>query len=593
MRAAPPRRRLARLAPIPLILSAAVLGPAGAAPPAPSHSTPIFVERARESGLDFVHRNGMTGRLYMPEIMGPGAALVDIDNDGDLDVFLVQGGPLSAETAGPRPPGAGHRLFRNDSKPGRDGRLELRFTDVTAASGITAGCYGMGVAAGDYDNDGWPDLYVTGLGCAQLWHNNGPDAKGQITFTDVTAKSGTANPHWGVAATFFDYDRDGRLDLYVGNYLSFSWSAKPCRTPAGEPDYCGPVSADAVPGRLFHNRGDGTFEDVTAKSGIGAEYGPALGAIAVDLDGDGWPDLYVANDETPNQLWINQRNGTFKNVALAAGCAVGADGRPQASMGVDAGDYDGDGREDLFMDNLTGEGDALYRNVGSAGNGGKAGDALFEDATIASRLALPSRPLTGFGAAFLDYDNDGRLDLLTVNGAIKRIESQRRAGDPLPLKQPRQLLRNVGGGRFEEVTAEAGPAFGAPAVGRGAAFGDLDNDGATDVVVADNDGPVRLFVNQVGRRNHFLGLRLMTGKRDALGARVELARAGQPVLVRHAHADGSYASANDPRVLFGLGESAAKGDVTVTWPDGRREVFKGLRADAYTTLHQGSGTAVP
>jgi hypothetical protein len=566
-----------------LLLALAALGMGAAAPAAPP---PIFAERAHEAGLDFVHRNGMTGRLYMPEIMGPGVALVDIDGDGDLDVFLVQGGPLAA---GPRPAGAGHRLFRNDSKPGKDGRLELRFTDVTAASGITAGCYGMGVAAGDYDNDGRPDLYVTGLGCAQLWHNDGPDARGEIHFTDVTAKSGTANPHWGVSATFFDYDRDGWLDLYVGNYLSFSYAAKPCRTAAGEPDYCGPVAADAVPGRLFHNRGDGTFEDVTAKSGIGAEYGPALGVIAADLDGDGWPDLYVADDETPNQLWINQRNGTFKNVALVAGCAVGPDGRPQASMGVDAGDFDGDGREDLFMDNLTGEGDALYRNIRI----GEGGDALFEDASIASGLALLSRPLTGFGAGFLDYDNDGRLDLLTVNGAIKTIDSQRRANDPLPLKQPRQLLHNLGQGKFADVTAEAGPAFAMPSVGRGAAFGDLDNDGAIDVVVADNDGLTRLFVNQIGRRHHFLGLRLLTANRDALGARVELRRPGQPPLVRHVHADGSYASASDPRILFGLGDRPSTGSLLIRWPDGRREVFEKLPPDAYTTLRQGSGKPVP
>ena len=573
----------------PALLLIAALGMGlAAAPPPPPAGAPIFAERAHEAGLDFVHANGMSGKLYMPEIMGPGVALADFDGDGKLDVFLVQGGPLAADSAGPRPPGAGHRLFRNDSQPGKDGRLALHFTDVTAASGLTAGCYGMGVAAGDYDGDGRPDLYVTGLGCAQLWHNDGPDARGQVHFTDVTARSGAANPHWGVSATFFDYDRDGRLDLYVGNYLNFSYSAKPCRTPAGEPDYCGPVAADAVPGRLFHNRGDGTFEDVTGKSGLAAEYGPALGAVAADLDGDGWPDLYVANDETPNQLWINQRNGTFKNVALLAGCAVGPDGRPQASMGVDAGDYDGDGREDLFMDNLTGEGDALYRNAS-----GEGGDLLFEDAAIGSGLALLSRPLTGFGGGFLDVDLDGRLDLLTVNGAIKLIEAQHHAGDRLPLRQPRQLLRNLGDGKFADATAEAGPAFAAPAVGRGAAFGDLDNDGATDVVVADNDGPTRLFLNTGRRGRHFLGLRLLAGKRDALGARVELRRAGRPALVRHVHADGSYASANDPRVLFGLGDAADTGEVVVRWPDGRRESFGKLPVDAYATLRQGSGKPAP
>src|SRR6202035_1816473 len=285
--------------------------------------------------------------------------------------------------------------------------------------------------------DGWTALYVTGLGCSQLLRNNGPDSAGNITFTDVTKESGTANPHWGVSATFFDYDRDGWLDLYVGNYLNFSFAAaKPCRTAAGERDYCGPVAADAVPGRLFHNRGDGTFEDVTARSGLAAEYGPALGAVAADFDGDGWPDLYVANDETANQLWTNQRNGTFRNVALLAGCAVSGEGRPQASMGVDAGDYDGDGDEDLVMDNLTGEGDTLYRNDGNL---------VFEDVSIASGVGLPSRQLTGFGAAWIDYDDDSRLDLLVVNGAVKVIEAQVRAGDPLPLKQGKQLFHNLGG----------------------------------------------------------------------------------------------------------------------------------------------------
>src|SRR5436305_10947729 len=257
-------------------------------------------------------------------------------------------------------------------------------------------------------------------------------------------------------------------------------------------------------------------------------------------------------------------------------------------MGVDAGDYDGDGRLDLFMDNLTGEGDALYKNAGGAGS-----DLLFEDAAIASGLALLSRPLTGFGGGFLDFDDDGRLYLLTVNGAIKIIEAQHRAGDPLPLKQPRQLLKNLGNGRFADATAEAGPAFGEAAVGRGAAFGDLDDDGAVDVVVADNNGPVRLFLNQGRRGRHFLGLRLVTGKRDAIGARVELRRAGRPTLVRHVHADGSYASASDPRVLFGLGDASDTGEVVVRWPDGRRESFGKLPADAYATLRQESGKPAP
>jgi hypothetical protein len=564
--------------------SPAATPPAPAAPMAPAAAAarPVFAERAAECGLVFTHRNGMTGKLYMPEMMGPGAALLDYDNDGNMDVFLVQGGPLGPD-AKPQP-GQGSRLFHNDLRVGPDGKLHLHFTDVTEKSGIRPAGYGMGVAVGDYDNDGFPDIYLTGLGWAQMWHNNGDG-----TFSDVTQKTGTANPHWGVSATFFDYDRDGFLDLYVGNYLNFSFaSAKPCRTASGEPDYCGPVPSDAVPGRLFHNRGDGTFEEVTARSGLSAAYGPALGAVADDFDGDGWPDLYVANDGTGNHLWINQRDGTFKEVALLAGCALSPDGKPQASMGIDAGDYDGDGRDDLVMDNLTGEGDALYRNLGGQ---------LFDDASIASGLRRLSLPFTGFGAAWLDYDGDSWLDLLVVNGAVKIVEAQRGAGEALPLRQTKQLFHNLGNGRFAEATAEAGPAFAFPEVSRGAAFGDLDNDGAPDVVVANNNGPVRLLMNRLGGTFHWLGLRLLTGKpgRDALGARVEIQRPGLRSLWRRARADGSYASANDPRVLAGLGAGSTVSGVVVHWPSGRIEAFAAgaVRVDAYSTLREGSGKTLP
>jgi hypothetical protein len=561
---------------------AAGAGAAAKPAAAPAPPRPIFTDRAAECGLVFSHHNGMSGKFYTPEIMGPGVALLDYDNDGRMDVFLVQGGPLGPDA---KPdPAMGSRLFHNELQIGPDGKRHLHFTDVTARSGIRPAGYGMGVAVGDFDNDGYPDIYLTGLGWAQLWHNNGDG-----TFTDVTQKSGTANPHWGVSATFFDYDRDGYLDLYVGNYLSFSFaSAKPCRTASGEPDYCGPVTADAVPGRLFHNRGDGTFEDVTARAGLTAVYGPALGVVADDFDGDGWPDLYVANDESGNQLWINQHDGTFKEVALLAGCALSPDGKPQASMGIDAGDYDGDGRDDLAMDNLTGEGDALYRNLGGQ---------LFEDTSIASGLRAASLPFTGFGAAWLDYDGDSWLDLMTVNGAVLTIEEQRRAGEALPLKQTKQLFHNLGNGRFAEVSARAGPGFAIPEVSRGAAFGDLDNDGAPDVIVANNNGPARLLMNNLGGTAHWLGLRLLTGKpgRDALGARVEVRRPGAGSLWRRARADGSYASANDPRVLMGLGTGSAVSGVVVHWPSGRIEEFAAgaVKTDAYTTLREGTGKTLP
>lgn len=545
----------------------------------PAAAEEVFVDRAKDLGVDFVHTNGMTGGLYMPEIMGAGAAVFDFDNDGDLDLFFVQGGPFGPKAAPGGSPG--HRLYRNDLQAGS----APRFKDVTAESGLRLGAYGMGVAAGDFDNDGWTDLYVTALGANQLWKNNGKDASGRVTFTDVTAKAGADDPRWSVPAAFVDYDRDGWLDLFVGNYLKFSFEThKPCRTPAGAPDYCGPVPADAVPDRLLRNRKDGTFEDVTAKAGIAAADGPALGVSTADFNGDGWIDIYVANDETPNQLWINQKNGTFKDDAPLSGAAVSGEGRPQASMGVDAGDYDGDGDDDLVMDNLTGEGNTLYRNDGTG---------LFEDVSLPSGLQTPSWKLTGFGAAWLDYDNDSRLDLLTVNGAVKKIEEQARAGDPLPLRQEKQLFRNLGNGRFEEIGKQAGAVFAIPEVSRGAAFGDLDNDGDTDVVVSNNSGPARVLINQAGSRKPWLGLRLVTGQpgRDALGATVELHRAGKPVLRRRARSDGSYASANDPRVLFGLGDASQAARVVVRWPSGKVEEFKEISPGAYTTLKEGTGAA--
>jgi hypothetical protein len=563
--------------------------PAGAAaPPSPPAAAPevlaVFADRTRELGIDFTHVNGMTGAFYLPEIMGPGVALFDFDNDGDLDLLLVQGGPLGpAKQTTPAKPGPqlNHALYRNDPRRGADGRMEAHFTDVTAASGITLDGYAMGVAVGDYDNDGWPDVYITGLTGGHLWHNNGRNAAGDVTFTEVTAKAGLADSLWSVSAAFFDYDRDGFLDLFVGHYLKFNLAAaKPCRTLAGAADWCGPVPADALPGRLFHNRGDGTFEDVTAKAGLSTEYGPALGVSTADFDGDGWIDLYVANDATQNQLWHNLRNGTFRNDGLIAGCAVNGDGKTHASMGIDAGDYDGDGDEDLVMDNLTGEGLTLFRNDGTG---------AFEDATLASGLYGPSLPYTGFGAAWLDYDNDGWLDLFTVNGAVRTIEKQAQAGDPLPLRQAKQLFHNLGNGRFADVTAQAGAALARPAVSRGAAFGDIDNDGDTDVVVADNNGPPVVLVNQVGARNPWLGLRLLTGKRDALGARVAVVRNGAPTLWRRARADGSYASANDPRVLVGLGDHPQVSKVIVHWPSGRVEEFKAPPINAYTTLREGTG----
>ena len=544
------------------------------------HDGDWFVDRAAEAGLDFVHFNGMTGKFYQPEMMGPGAGLLDYDGDGDLDVYLVQGGRLGDGAPLLSPPDGqppGDRLFRNDLEERPDGTRVLHFTDVTEAAGIVARGYGMGVAAGDYDNDGRVDVYVTRFGPNQMFRNLGDG-----TFADVTAETGTADPGLSVPATFFDYDRDGWLDLFVGNYLHYSLETHwQCYAQSGPADYCPPEVSPPQPDRLYRNRGDGTFADVTLEAGLGREYGPGLGAASADYDNDGWPDLFVANDQQENQLWINQRDGTFRNRALLWGTALGAGGVAKADMGVDAGDFDNDGDEDLFVTELTGQGSTLYVNDGG----------MFRDQSAGRGIRAASLPYTGFGAGWIDVDNDGWLDLVAVNGTVTLDLEAYGPDNPFALQQRNQMFRNRGGERFEDVTERAGAAFALSEVSRGAAFGDVDNDGDTDVLVANGAGPVRLLVNEVGQRRHWIGLRLVGREtpRDMLGARVEAALPDGSSRWRRARADGSYASANDPRVLVGLGESAAAPRVRVVWPGGLVEEWTGLPVDRYTTLTEGEG----
>ena len=367
---------------------------------------PWFTDRALETGIDFEHFNGMSGEYHLGEIMAPGAALFDMDNDGDLDVYLVQGQMLGAGKSlddalippspdVPRP--LSDRLYRNDLEVDADGGRTLRFTDVTDGSGLDVRSYGMGVAAGDFDNDGWVDLYRTRLGANQLFRNNGDG-----TFRDISRRAGVGDAGWGVSASFLDIDRDGWLDLYVGNYVVYDpQDEERCLTPTGERDYCAPKSYAPAPDRLYRNRGNGTFTDVTASAGIGREYGPALGVLGADFNADGWVDIYVANDGESNQLWINRQDGTFANGALLAGVAVDRGGDTEASMGVDAGDFDADGDDDLFMTHVTAETNTLYVNVG---------DGFFEDRSAMIGLGAPSMPYTGFGTAWTDFDNDGWLD---------------------------------------------------------------------------------------------------------------------------------------------------------------------------------------
>ena len=547
----------------------------------------VFTDRAAAAGLDFVHWNGMTGDFTIAEVTGAGGALFDYDNDGDLDIYLVQGAALAAGPAGERPvfpppvpPPPRDRLFRNDLEAGADGARRPRFVDVTAASGLDGVEYGMGAATGDFDGDGWTDLYVTNFGPNRLWRNNGDG-----TFSDVTAASGTGERRWSAAASFFDFDGDGRLDLFVGNYLAFSVARnRACIGETGLRDYCGPQSYKPEPDRLFRNRGDGTFEDVTASSGLAAEYGPALGAIAADLDGDGRPDLYVANDQAPNQLWLNRGDGTFVNEALLSGSAVNRDGQTEASMGVDAADFDGDGDEDLVLAHLSRESNTLYVNDGRG---------LFRDRSQESGLGNPSWRATAFGAGWLDYDNDGRLDLFTANGAVYIQFELDRENDPYPLHQTNQLFRGLGDGRFADVSAAAGAELERSEVSRGAMFGDVDNDGDTDVVVNNNSGPARLLINNVGGRVRWLGLRLVAGEppRDRPGTRVAVERAAAPSPLWHrAHTDGSFASARDPRLLVGLGTEAAARRVDAYWPGGGVTSWRDLASGVYATL-VGSGGA--
>jgi hypothetical protein len=535
-----------------------------------------FRDVAAEAGLRFQHVYGASGRYHLPEIMGAGGALFDLDGDGDLDVLLLQGRAL--EDNMPRGPSHGHRLFRNDLSSPAGAGSRLHFTDVTDRAGLAAGDYGMGAAVGDYDNDGDPDVYVTNYGPNRLYRNNG-----DATFTDVTARAGEGldDPRWSTSAAFSDYDADGDLDLFVANYVDFTVSgAKLCSDPTGVRDYCGPLQFRPVPDRLFRNNGNGTFTDASDSSGITRADGPGLGVAGADFNGDRRTDFYVANDGMANQLWLNRGEGTFEDGALLAGTALNAEGQAEGSMGLAVGDPDNDGDLDMFVTNITGESHAFYENLG----GGQ-----FEDRRFAAGLAAATRPYTGFGTDWFDYDNDGLLDLFVANGAVTILEALR--GDPLPFRQKNQLLRNAGGVRFHDVTGEAGAALQLAEVSRGAAFGDVDNDGDVDVLVTNNDGPARLLLNvsRPGASWLLAQLEGVADNRQGLGARVGLTTKDGVTLWRRAHTDGSYMSASDPRVHFGLGGRAGAVTVVVEWPRGLREEWRGLRANQIVTLKQGSG----
>jgi hypothetical protein len=547
---------------------------------------PVFTDLSAKTGLDFTHFNGMTGMTYLPEIMGSGSALFDYDNDGDLDVFLVQGKLLEPNKklsdatfpwTGKKPPAG--KLFRNDLKMAKDGSKSVRFVDVTDKSGIVANGYGFGVTTGDINNDGLVDLYICNLDSNKLYLN-----KGDGTFEDITVKSNTDDARWSISAAFLDYDLDGYLDLIVVNYGRFRVPEKQpfCFSRTSARDYCGPGAYRSEKNSLFRNRGDGSFENVTLTSGIGSDVGHSLGVITADFNDDGWIDIYVANDGDPNEVWINQKNGKFVNDGYFSGAAVSKEGKPEASMGVDAGDVNGDGNLDIFITHLMEETHTLYQNEGNA---------IFEDVTTRNGLGLPDQRLTGFGTQLFDFDNDGALDIFVANGSVKLLKEIIRPGnsgvlDPkYPLGQKNQLFRNLGNGRFSNVSKEAGAAFARNSVSRGASFGDIDNDGDTDIVVSNNSGKTELLINNVGQENSWLGFKVRDASgRDALGAKLRILLTSGKTLIRRSRTDGSYASSHDPRVLVGLGKKDSVKSVSVEWPDGGSQTFVPSEMKTYLTI---------
>ncbi|NNF62371.1 MAG: hypothetical protein HKN06_13725, partial [Gammaproteobacteria bacterium] len=516
---------------------------------------PLFVDAAAQAGLEFMHEPGDRGKLYIPEIASGGVALLDYDSDGDLDVFFPQSGFLGPPAIEP-PVNA---LFENQLEKGG-----LRFADATAGSGLETTGYSMGTAVGDYDGNGRPDLYITAFGSNFFFRN---DSDGR--FTDITATTDTDDPRWSSSAAFFDFDNDDDLDLFVSNYVSFSLSHnKKCRTATGEREYCAPDSYESVPDRLFRNEAKG-FQNISREAGLERAYGAGLGVAVANFNGDSQLDVYVANDGKPNQLWIGDGNG-FTERGLASGSAYNAEGMTEASMGVTAGDFDGDGDDDLFMTHLRNETNTLYENDGSAN---------FVDITQRTGVGTPGRRLTGFGTSWIDFDNDGLLDLFVANGAVISVPGQQ---GPFPLREPNQLFRNIGNG-FVDVSADAGPDVTVELVSRGAAFGDVDNDGDTDIVVVNANGPAQLLLNQIGNKASWIGIDLRPAGIPGYHARAAVA-VGDKVLWRTSRRDGSYLSSSDPRILVGLGRHDGPVDVLVEWRNRAAEVWPGLSARSYHAL---------
>jgi enediyne biosynthesis protein E4 len=534
----------------------------------PANETRVsFLDVSGAAGISFRHDNAASPEKYLIETMGGGCGWIDYNQDGLIDLYLVNG--TATGVYHPAMP-LRSALYRNNG----DGT----FTDVTTKSGVGAeGLFGMGIAVGDYDNDGFPDLLVLGYGRCILYHNNGNG-----TFSDVTARAGVENSgRWASSAAWFDYDNDGRLDLIIANYVD--WSPERnfyCgdRGP-GMRSYCHPDDFNGQPPTLYHNNGNGTFTDVSNSSRLGLKGGNSLGVVTFDYDNDGWQDIFIANDHMPNFLFHNNRDGTFRELAYAAGVAVSADGQFEAGMGTDAADTTGDGRMDLIVTHLDMQLARLYQNLG---------DQSFDDATFSSKLAYSTYHMSGFGTRFMDYDNDGMRDLFMANGHVLDNIERYHAGTQYA--EPKLMFRNSGHGIFQNVSDRLGPDFQLARVSRGAAIGDFDNDGDLDILVSNNGQAPQLLRNDGGNANHWLEILLIGTKsnRDGVGARVKVS-AGDLVLYDQRKGGMSYQSAQDPRLHFGLGQRSKIDEIEILWPSGMVTKLSNLKSDQIVAVEEGTG----
>jgi len=526
---------------------------------------PVFRDVAQARGVDFVHTNGASADRYFPEIMGSGGLFFDFDNDGWLDLFLVDGGSFADPAVAQR---ARHRLYRN--------RGHGTFQDVTAASGIRHREYGMGACAGDVDNDGLIDLYITNVGHNLLYHNAGGGR-----FTEVPKAGGAEGGTWSTSCAFLDIDRDGDLDLFVTNYVDAQHGNNEFCGVSGPPpirDYCHPLIYPPLTSALYRNTGRGTFEDISASSGVGRHRGNGLGVAVSDIDEDGWPDVFVANDSMPNFLFHNERNGTFSEIAALAGVAVAADGKARAGMGTAFADFADSGRPGLIVTNHETEMHSLFLNLGAR---------LFADETVHSGIGPVTRPYVGFGVAFVDYDNDTHLDIAIANGNVMANAGLLRAG--ATYGQRNLLLRNTRG-RFVDTKDAAGPGFSGALVSRALAAGDIDNDGDLDLLITNNGAAANLLLNDGGNAANAILVRAVgeASNRSAVGTRLVMT-VGQRRLQREVQSGSSYLGQNDLRVHFGLGQAALAERLEIRWPNGAVELIQNVAANQIITVQEGKG----